>query len=221
MLIGEDPPNELIDLLNSYPSIGIVHRAIHPYQVHACVRDYNIQLVFIRIHDWKWQLFECLSHIANTPKLVLIKDSNDRLDPSLLTDQDLFIRKPFTGLSLKSILGSDMASKIRDYDCIWIRVRRIWRRIRYNEILLIQKRSHNQIQICTAENDWWILSSVTAFLNLLPPDRFVRISDRLVIPVHVQDRITEQGYPFRGAWLPIKNTYHPPKKTRVDTINET
>jgi DNA-binding LytR/AlgR family response regulator len=209
LVIGENPPGGLLSILSSYPMIGKVHRAMHPYQVESFLRNHAIAIIFISVRDWNIHLFTALHQRETVPKLVIIKGRLDRFDKEALRNEELVINEPYTGVQLKNICSEfdRLESKhdgLNNYDCLWFLVDRKWRRIPCDAIELLQKHPQSQVLICTKDTDWMVYGSLAGYYEKLPKDRFVRISDQLVVPTSGEQKIHKtKGYPFRGGWMPV------------------
>lgn len=215
LVIGAHTSGELIKVLQSYPGIGKIYIAIHSYQVEAILNSESIAMIFISVRDWQIRFFGLLignnRAIANKriPNLVIIKGRLDQFDRTQMHDHDLIIKEPFTGVQLRNLCAAiewELCDE-KTFDFIWLVIERKWRHISCNDILLAKRHSQNQLRLCTREKDWIVNSSLAALLEKLPEDRFIRISDQLVIPAKRKALITEKGYPFRKEWLPIVQKY--------------
>jgi hypothetical protein len=219
ILILEPSPKEISDLLSRDYH---VHHATHPYQIKSLVsalaeKGERISFLLCMVRAYHPRIFDSWANTPFYPRLILVRAKLDKMAPMSSSDPIGYWKVPYLLKDFNQISASDLIQGRNERERIHLLINRRIIAIPVSEILLIRKMSPGQVLIHAKEGDHLVNANLTSIESMFPAFAMDRISDQLLVPYGMRNKIGPKGYAFRGGYIPIKDRY---LKTRKKLYNE-
>ena len=203
LIIDDNPKTafSLGQLLTAIPIVKEVRMADHPYRVRSILANTHIDLLFIRVRLWDFKLVE---HVPKMPTLVFLTGGRDMITNKTETGVRYFFQEPFDAKALAQLLAK-VVPECEKPEFMFIRYEGRFHKIAFSDIDLIERMRGSYVQFHLKYGNWLIAGHLTGWIQKLPEDKFIRISDTLIVPASELSKITNNEYVFKGRR--IKLTY--------------
>ncbi|MES2328200.1 MAG: hypothetical protein V4539_01270 [Bacteroidota bacterium] len=205
LIIDDNPKTAatLSELLEANPAIGQVHKAVQPYLIRSLMSYETIDIIFIRVRLWEFRQFE---ELKQKPAIVFLSGGKDKLTEKPGTSVQFSIREPYTATGLSILLDRIKETKsIQGTDFFFLRYSGRFHKTLFSDIDMIERMEKAYVQFHLKYADPLIPGSIPGWIQKLPADRFIRVSDTLILPVETAKTIQTDKYEFKGR--PIQLTY--------------
>lgn len=203
LIIDDNPKtaSALYNLLESWPSIGQVYRAVQPYLVRSLMATEKIDIIFIRVRLWDFKQFERLDEM---PVVVFLHGGKDKLTAQPGTSVQYSLREPHNPKDLSVVMRKIEAERIcESADFIFVRYDSRFHKTMFSDIEMIERKEGNYVRVFMEYGSWLLPGTLPGWLAKLPEDKFRRVSDTLILPVLEAAGITTDEYTHRGRTIQL------------------
>ncbi len=197
LLIDDNPKTSvtLKRMLEAMPGIEQVYYAVQPYLVRSLMAAEKIDVVFIRVRLWDFRQFEKLTKM---PVVVFLSGGKDKLTNQPGTSVRYTLREPYhptllCGL-LKSI-GSEPFCEEPEY--LFLRYNGRFHKTMFDDIEMIERMEKNYCRFFLSYGSPFLPGTLPGWIAKLPDDKFIRVSDTLILPIEEVQWITCDEYVFK------------------------
>lgn len=205
LVIDDNPKTSatLVSLLESMDIVSSVQPAVQPYQVRSLITDVNltIDIIFIRVRLWNHELFASLEQM---PAVVFLTGGRDKLTEKPTTTVPYRLREPFRAFDLELLMGRLQQHQVREQPAFFfISYEGRYHRIFFKDIELIERMRMSYVRIYTTDTVYLVSGTLTGWIQRLPADKFVRVSDTLVLPIEEVKKINGSEYDYKGRIITL------------------
>jgi len=210
---NESAALELEKALRTLPRTFSVTVVSTEVAVTNILSTHLVDTVFVRIRlfDFRW-----LDKIKIQPALVLIvsRQANGKVD--YYSDNDHLLIEPFSITQVRSCLKKiAQVWKYPQPDFLFVRNGKRWVKIPFDQIEMVEKKEQ-YAEVFTSAGSILFRGSVGKFRQRLPMDRFIRISDTLIIPASEMAGIKENRYTYKGREIPLTFEFSKEARQEMD-----
>lgn len=205
LIIDDNPKTSatLSTMLEALPCITQVHKAVQPYLVRSLMATENIEIIFIRIRLWDFRQFVKLDTM---PVVIFLSGGKDKLTSQEGTNVRYTLREPYHPVMLSGILKQIETERfIEAPEYLFLRYNGRFHRTKFSDIELIERLEKNYTRFFLSYGPQFLPGTLPLWLSKLPEDRFIRVSDNLIVPVEEVSKITGEEYIHKGR--PIMLTF--------------
>lgn len=205
LIIDDNPKTSyvLAGLLEELPPVTQVHKAVQPYLIRSLMSYETIDVIFIRVRLWEFRQFEGLKQ---KPTIVFLNGGKDRLTEKPGTSVQFSIREPYTARGLAVLLHNITDAKItQGTDFFFLRYSGRFHKTLFRDIDMIERREKGYVQFHLKYGSPLLPGSIPGWMQKLPGEKFIRVSDTLILPAETAKTIQSDKYEFNGR--PIQLTY--------------
>lgn len=183
-------------LLKACGAFVTIHQAVQPYMVRSMVMSENIDVIFIRVRLWDFHVFQ---KIDTMPVIVFLSGGKERITEKDATTVAYQLREPYTEESVKRLVRQIVFKPGNERpDFFFVRFEGRYHKILFREIELVERMLGSYIRLYTKQFAYLLPGSLAGMMDRLPEDRFIRVSDGLIIPVEEVEKIVSDEYEFKG-----------------------
>lgn len=198
LIIDDNPKTagKLRSMLQADTSVTTISLEIQPRRYRQLLVSENIDLVFIRVRLWDFRQFE---ELENIPCLVFLNGGKDKLAGDPGTGVHYSFREPYYPMELGQLLRKIQKEKRKeDPAFFFIRHGGRFHKTAFSGIEMIEAKRGNYVVLHLESGEQLMPGNIAGWMRLLPPDRFIRISDRLIIPASELPKVTGNFFEFKG-----------------------
>jgi DNA-binding LytR/AlgR family response regulator len=193
--------SSLCRLLDAWPGIGNIHRAVQPYMVRSLMATEKISIVFIRVRLWDFRQFENLEEI---PLVVFLHGGKDKLTTQPGTNVQYALREPYNPHDLSIMMRRIEEESIAEApDFIFLRYDSRFHKTMFSDIEMIERKEGSYLRFFMNYGSWLLPGTLPGWLAKLPEDKFIRVSDTLILPIEQAVTVTSDAYEYRGRSIPL------------------
>ncbi len=201
-LIIDDNPKTLVvlkDLLKAHWGTEAVFTAVQPYLVRSLMAAEQIDVVFIRVRLWDFRQFEELEQM---PVVVFLSGGKDKLTMKEETAVRYALREPYNTTELPRLLRKIEEERFTEPpEYLFLRYLGRFHRVYFSEIELVEGKVGSYVQFFLKEGSQLLPGSLASWVRRLPADRFVRISDGLIVPATEIIKVKSNKYTFKDRQI--------------------
>ncbi len=203
LIIDDNPKTStaLTSLLEAFPVVAKVHRSVLPSLMPSLMATENIEIVFIRVRLWDFRQFEKLGEM---PVVVFLSGGKDKLTLKPGTAVRYSLREPYTALDLVQLfqkIENEHYTKRPDY--LFLRYDGRFHKTLFSDIEMIERKEGNYVQFYLNYGSWLLPGTLPGWITKLPHEKFVRVSDTLIVPASELPKITGDQYEYKGRKIQL------------------
>ncbi len=189
---------EFSSLLKAANTFADVHYAVQPYMVRSLMAWAEIDIVFIRVRLWNYLVFEKIIE-EKMPVIVFLSGGKEKITEKSSYTVTYSLGEPYSAESLRRTMTQIVFKPINDRPhYFFIRYEGEYHKINFSEIELVESMKGNYVKLHTSQEAFLIPGWIAGMMDKLPADRFVRISDGLIVPVSEVPMVKEDEYVYKG-----------------------
>jgi DNA-binding LytR/AlgR family response regulator len=201
LIIDDNPKTSatLLRLLEAMPDIAEVYHAVQPYLVRSLMAVEKIDVVFIRIRLWDFRQFEKLEEM---PVVVFLSGGKDKLTNQPGTSVRYTFREPYHPALLSSLLKkieTEMFCEVPGY--LFLRYNGRFHKTMFSDIEMIERMEKNYCRFFLSYGSPFLPGTLPGWIAKLPEDKFIRVSDTLILPMEEAVRVTGDEFAYKGRHI--------------------
>jgi two-component system LytT family response regulator len=191
----------LVKLLQGSGMVKSVEEAVHPYMIKGMIDKGEVDLLFIRVRLWDYRMFE---DCARVPHMVFLCGGRNKLTTKLETSVRFSLREPIRGWDVQRLIKTVATyPESEPTDFLFVRYSNRHHKIGFDNIEMVERLKGNFVMIWSKTGDWMVPGTLREYQRQLPPDRFIRIADGVLLPATEVSTITDATYTHRGRQLKL------------------
>lgn len=203
LIIDDNPKtaSALSRLLETFPAVTLVNRSVDIHMIPSLMAHEKIDVVFIRVRLWDFKQFEKLNEI---PVIVFLSGGKDKLTLKPGTAVRYSLREPYTTLDLVQLfqkIENENHTEAPEY--LFLRYDGRFHKTLFSDIEMIERKEGSYVHFYLTYGSWLIPGSIPGWLKQLPADRFIRVSDQLILPARKAKEITGDEYGYKGRKIQL------------------
>jgi DNA-binding LytR/AlgR family response regulator len=180
-----------------------VHKAVQPYMIRSLMaaEEIYIEIVFIRIRLWDFRQFEKLEKV---PVIVFLSGGKDKLTNHPDTTVRYTLREPYHPIMLSALLKAIAEEKFTEApEYLFLRYKGRFHKTMFSDIEMIERMEKNYAKFFLVNDEQFLPGSLPGWLAKLPNDRFIRVSDNLIVPAEEAFKIGSDEYVYKGRKIKL------------------
>lgn len=165
------------------------------------LNEKNIAVIFVRTKFWHYSLLQSATCLKRQPAVVFLSVRREKFKEDLYGQVDHHLSEPYTTEKVQTLLQRlKTKSIVTDMNFLFIKYERRYYKLFFEEIELIECKAGNCIVVYTVKKKYMLFGfSLNAFMNRLPENLFIRISDQLIIPKRDSCKIKGDIFFYNGG----------------------
>jgi DNA-binding LytR/AlgR family response regulator len=206
------------DIIKGYcdalPNLSFVQHCYDAIEAMKCLRNHQVDLIFLDLNMPKLKGFEFLRTLQNPPKVIVTTAYQEyALEGYELNIID-YLLKPF-GFdrfvkAINKIEGSTTTvsnvNVSKETNSLFLRSNKKLVQVKTDEILFIEA-TGNYVNVTTTEQEIKVREKISDILDLLPDDAFFQIHKSFIVSKKHINEIEGNRILIRGFVIPIGKTY--------------
>lgn len=184
-------------LLKASDAFVNIHHAVQPYMIRSLMAWEKIDMIFIRVRLWDYSVFEKIAD--KMPMIVFLSGGKERITEKEQTTVEYQLREPYTEESVKRLMRQMVFKPDNERpNFFFVRFEGRYHKILFSEIELVERMLGSYIRLHTKQTPYLLPGSLAGMMDRLPEDRFIRVSDGLIVPAAEMPKINGDEYEFKG-----------------------
>ncbi|MES2331168.1 MAG: LytTR family transcriptional regulator DNA-binding domain-containing protein [Bacteroidota bacterium] len=185
----------LQQLLEAQPGAKNIHIAVQPYLIRSLMSYETIDVVFIRVRLWDFRQF---AHLGQKPAIVFLSGGKDKLTEKPGTSVLFSMREPYSEREIKHLLKRITDNTLSEgNEFLFLRYSGRFHKTLFTDIEMVERMEKAYVKFHLSYGAPLIPGTIPGWRNKLPEDRFIRVSDNLILPVEKVVGITEDRYVYK------------------------
>ena len=188
----------LSELLKASGSFVNIHQTVQPYMVRSLMSWEKIDVIFIRVRLWDHAVFARIEYVK-MPVIVFLSGGKERITEKENTTVEYQLREPYTSESMGRLMKQIVFKPKNDRpDFFFVRFEGRYHKVFFADIELVERMLGSYIRMDSKHGCFLLPGSLASFMLRLPEDRFIRISDGLIIPTTELPRVNGDEFEHRN-----------------------
>ena len=203
-------------LVNNHPNLAMVAEFSNAIEAKKAIKSNDIDLIFLDVEMPIINGFDLLESLDNPPQVILITGNPNYALKAFDYDVTDYLHKPITltrfEASVKRALAKyeQMNKVTEDEEYIFVKSNLRQRKVVLNDIKFIEGLG-DYIKLVTNEGNVVILSTMKAFEQKLPKDKFLRIHKSYIVNLEKVEKFNSKNVELEGIQVPLSRN----KKTEL------
>ena len=203
-------------LVNNHPNLAMVAEFSNAIEAKKAIKSNDIDLIFLDVEMPIINGFDLLESLDNPPQVILITGNPNYALKAFDYDVTDYLHKPITltrfEASVKRALAKyeQMNKVTEDEEYIFVKSNLRQRKVVLNDIKFIEGLG-DYIKLVTSEGNVVILSTMKAFEQKLPKDKFLRIHKSYIVNLEKVEKFNSKNVELEGIQVPLSRN----KKTEL------
>ncbi|TMM56780.1 response regulator transcription factor [Maribacter algarum] len=195
-------------LINDHPHLDLVAEYNNGMEAYKNVEKNQIDLIFLDVEMPILDGFEFIESLSNIPQIVLITSKPDYALKAFDYDVTDYLLKPITksrfAASIKKALLKSEKTSLNKADEAHIYVNSNLKKVKVviNEIKWIEGLG-DYIKLVTDDSNILVLSTMKAFIEKLPQDKFLRIHKSYIVNLEKIEKFSSAQVEVAGQQIPL------------------
>lgn len=195
-------------LISNHPDLELVAQYNNGMEAYKNVEQNQIDLIFLDVEMPILDGFEFIESLSNIPQIILITSKPDYALKAFEYDVTDYLLKPITksrfDASVKKALFKNEKSTVNRADEAHIYVNSNLKKVKVviNEIKWIEGLG-DYIKLVTDDNNILVLSTMKAFIEKLPQDKFLRIHKSYIVNLDKIEKFSSAQVEVDGQQIPL------------------
>ena len=195
-------------LINDHPNLDLVAEYNNGMEAYKNVEQNQIDLIFLDVEMPILNGFEFIESLSNIPQIILITGKPDYALKAFDYDVTDYLLKPITksrfAASVKKALFKNTKSKVSTGDEPHIYVNSNLKKVKVivNDIKWIEGLG-DYIKLVTVDNNILVLSTMKAFIEKLPQEKFLRIHKSYIVNLERIEKFSSAQVEVEGKQIPL------------------
>ena len=200
-------------LAEQHPHLNVLGDYANGILALNAIRKDKVDLILLDIEMPVVNGFDLLDALEEPPQIILISDKSDyamkAFDYNNITD---YLQKPIDKARFTMAIDRAIRKQVQilksldSKECIYVNVDLQKKKIYLHSILWIEAMG-DYIKIVTLTGHFIVLSTMKAFLNQLPGNRFIRIHKSYIVNVDKIDNWSSTKVEVAGTKLPMSRLH--------------
>jgi DNA-binding LytR/AlgR family response regulator len=187
----------LSTLLKTSGAFVNIHHASQPYMVRSLITWEQPDMVFVRVRLWDYRVFKTISS-DKMPVVVFLCGGKERITEKIETTVSYQLREPYTDESIKRLLRQVIFKPQNERpDFFFVRYEARFHKIVFSDVELVELMQGSYVKLHSKSGRFLLPGSISGFMEKLPPDLFIRISDGLIVPVRESQNVKDKVYEYK------------------------
>ncbi len=206
------------DIIKGYcdvlPNLSFVQHCYDAIEAMECLRNHEVDLIFLDLNMPKLKGFEFLRTLQNPPKVIVTTAYQEyALEGYELNIID-YLLKPFGFDRFVKAINKIEASTAtvsnvnvnKETNSLFLRANKKLVQVKTDEILFIEA-TGNYVNVTTTEQEIKVREKISDVLDLLPDDAFFQVHKSFIVAKKHINEIEGNRILIRGFVIPIGKTY--------------
>lgn len=195
-------------LISDHPHLDLVAEYNNGIEAYKNVEKNQIDLIFLDVEMPILDGFEFIESLSNIPQIILITGKPDYALKAFEYDVTDYLLKPFTksrfAASVKKALFKNEKSNVNRADGAHIYVNSNLKKVKVliNDIKWIEGLG-DYIKLVTDDANILVLSTMKAFIEKLPQDKFLRIHKSYIVNLEKIEKFSSAQVEVDGQLIPL------------------
>lgn len=195
-------------LINDHPNLDLVAMCNNGMEAYKSVTHNQIDLIFLDVEMPIINGFEFIESLSNTPQIILITGKPDYALKAFDYNATDYLLKPITksrfAASIKKALIKNKKSTVNEANEAHIYVNSNLKKVKVliNEIKWIEGLG-DYIKLVTDDTNILVLSTMKAFIEKLPQDKFLRIHKSYIVNLKKIEKFSSAKVEVDGQQIPL------------------
>ncbi len=195
-------------LISDHPNLDLVAEYNNGMEAYKNVEQNQIDLIFLDVEMPILDGFEFIESLSNIPQIVLITSKPDYALKAFDYDVTDYLLKPITksrfAAAIKKALLKNENGTVNRADEAHIYVNSNLKKVKVviNEIKWIEGLG-DYIKLVTDDNNILVLSTMKAFIEKLPQDKFLRIHKSYIVNLEKIEKFSSAQVEVGGQQIPL------------------
>lgn len=195
-------------LINDHPHLYLVAEYSNGMEAYKNVAENQIDLIFLDIEMPILDGFEFIESLSKIPQIILITGKPDYALKAFDYDVTDYLLKPITksrfDASVKKALAKNEINTVNKADEAHIYVNSNLKKVKVlvNEIKWIEGLG-DYIKLVTEDENILVLSTMKAFIEKLPQDKFLRIHKSYIVNLEKIEKFSSAQVEVDGQQIPL------------------
>ena len=210
--IGDDSTLQrlsIVKLIENHPSLDLVAEYNNAIEAKMGLATTEIDLIFLDIEMPILSGFDLLDDLTNKPQIIFVTGKTKYAFKAFDYDAVDYLRKPiskdrFLNAVHKAIINYKMKNEegFDDEDFIFVKSNLKKRKVFLNELRYIEALG-DYVKLVTEHDALVVLSTMKAFENLLPKERFLRIHKSYIVNLDKVEKYNSKVIELEKEQLPL------------------
>jgi DNA-binding LytR/AlgR family response regulator len=198
---NETAAEQLKGRLETVDNVDAIYIVSKPGEARAILRSFNATVIYIRIGLWDIRLFD---GFQRTPLIVFLSTKTDHYMEAVHGQLDFHLAEPFTHYAVAGLqdrIGTYKGDNKLNF--LFVRKGRRWRKVPFASIDMVERHEKGYVTLHTTPAKYMLYGSLQHWLNKLPQDKFIRISDQLILPSYIARLVNSNEYTYKGRKIEL------------------
>lgn len=196
-------------LVSNHPNLKLIGDFSNAIDARGCLNEYNIDVIFLDVEMPVLNGFDFLDGLQNKPQVIFITSKMEYAIKAFDYEATDCIQKPVSAerfntavrkASEQYLLKQDIKEDKNSYIFIKSNLKRF--KLYTNKILWIEAFG-DYVKVFTNDENHLVLSTMKAFENELPKEKFVRVHKSFIINIDKIDRFNSKYAEIGKAKIPL------------------
>lgn len=195
-------------LINNHPQLALMGEYSNAIEAKRGLKNYEIDLIFLDVEMPIITGFDLLEALENPPQVILITGKPDHALKAFEYDVTDYLHKPiaptrFEASIKRAVARYDQENHIVEDDAhIFVKSNLKQRKVLLNEIKWVEALG-DYIKLITETANLIVLSTMKAFEQQLPSEKFLRIHKSYIVNLEKIERFSSKNVEVGGQQIPL------------------
>ena len=198
----------VVQLVNNHPNLELVAACSNAIEANSTIKNNNIDLIFLDVEMPIINGFDLLESLENPPQVILITGKVDYALKAFDYDVTDYLYKPITLSRFETSISravenyKQIQQVKNDEEHIFVKSNLRQRKVVLNNIKWIEALG-DYIKLVTNEGNIVILSTMKAFEQKLPKDKFLRVHKSYIVNLEKIEKFNSKTIEIEGSQVPL------------------
>jgi len=207
----------IAQLVNNHPNLALVSEYSNAIEANNGIKNNDIDLIFLDVEMPIITGFDFLESMENSPQVILITGKPDYALKAFEYDVTDYLYKPisqsrFDASIKRAVTKYEQINMINEEEeFIFVKSNLRQRKVVLNDIKWVEALG-DYIKLVTDEGNVVVLSTMKAFEQKLPKDKFLRVHKSYIVNLEKIEKFNSKTIEVGGSQVPLSRN----KKTELD-----
>tara|TARA_R110002050_G_scaffold295515_3_gene454440 strand:+ start:5779 stop:6471 length:693 start_codon:yes stop_codon:yes gene_type:complete len=198
----------VVQLVKNHPNLELVAECSNAIEANSAIKNNNIDLIFLDVEMPIINGFDLLESLENPPQVILITGKADYALKAFDYNVTDYLYKPITSSRFETSISRAMENYKQiqqvknDEEHIYVKSNLRQRKVVLNNIKWIEALG-DYIKLVTNEGNIVILSTMKAFEQKLPKDKFLRVHKSYIVNLEKIEKFNSKTIEVEGSQIPL------------------
>jgi len=198
----------VVQLVKNHPNLELVAECSNAIEANSAIKNNDIDLIFLDVEMPIINGFDLLESLENPPQVILITGKADYALKAFDYNVTDYLYKPITSSRFETSISRAMENYKQiqqvknDEEHIYVKSNLRQRKVVLNDIKWIEALG-DYIKLVTNEGNIVILSTMKAFEQKLPKDKFLRVHKSYIVNLEKIEKFNSKTIEVEGSQIPL------------------